>query len=56
MTFYRKIIQGASGRLKRDGWLLFEIGYDQRAAVCALLEQEGFLVDECIRDYAGWTG
>ena len=53
LTFYRKIIQGASGRLKRDGWLLFEIGYDQRAAVCALLEQEGFLVDECIRDYAG---
>ena len=53
LTFYRKIIQGASGRLKRDGWLLFEIGYDQRAAVCALLEQGGFLVDECIRDYAG---
>lgn len=53
LTFYRKIIQGAAGHLKQEGWLLFEIGYDQRAAVCALLEKEGFLVDECIRDYAG---
>lgn len=53
LVFYKKIIQEAGGRLKAGGWLLFEIGFDQRAAVSALLEKNGFWVEGCVRDYAG---
>ncbi|MCK9688019.1 peptide chain release factor N(5)-glutamine methyltransferase [Comamonadaceae bacterium BS-T2-15] len=38
----RRIAQGASGRLRAGGWLLFEHGWEQGAAVQAILQRSGF--------------
>lgn len=39
---YRSIISIGQTRMKPDAWLVFEIGYDQREAVMALLDRAGF--------------
>lgn len=49
----RRIITGAQNHLKPAGWLLLEHGYDQAAAVRALLETGGFAAIESWRDLAG---
>jgi release factor glutamine methyltransferase len=50
----RTIVHGAaSGSLKDGGWLLLEHGYDQAAAVRALLEAAGFEQVSSRRDIAG---
>jgi len=38
----REIIRAAPDHLVEGGWLLLEHGYQQGAAICALLEQAGF--------------
>ena len=38
----RRIADGARGRLRAGGWLLFEHGWEQAAAVQALLQRSGF--------------
>lgn len=38
----RRIAEGAPGRLRAGGWLLFEHGWEQAAAVQALLQRCGF--------------
>jgi len=38
----RRIAEGAAGRLRAGGWLLFEHGWEQAAAVRALLQRIGF--------------
>ena len=38
----RRIAEGAAGRLRAGGWLLFEHGWEQAAAVQALLQRIGF--------------
>ena len=43
LTAIRRIIQDAPRFLKNGGWLLLEHGYDQAAAVRALLTKQGFL-------------
>ena len=42
LAAYREILAGAAGPLVSGGWLLFEHGYDQAAAVQALMAQAGF--------------
>lgn len=42
LYFYRKMIQEAGGYLKRGGYLLFEIGYDQGSDVSALMQSAGY--------------
>lgn len=42
LSAYRAIIRGAPDHLVAGGWLLFEHGYDQAAAVRALMEQTDF--------------
>ncbi len=42
LYFYRRIIDGCEGHLKRGGWLVLEIGMDQGAAVASMMEQKGF--------------
>lgn len=37
LDFYRKIVEGASNHLKKNGLLVFEIGHDQGAALTAIL-------------------
>lgn len=53
LYFYRKIIEQAPCYLKPDGWLLFEIGYDQGKSVPELLAQAGFSDISVKKDYAG---
>ncbi len=47
------IVAGASDHLHPDGWLLLEHGFDQAAAVCALMRQAGLEAIETRRDLAG---
>lgn len=53
LHFYRKIIEESGKYLCGGGQLFFEIGYDQREAVTALMEQAGFRDVTAVRDYAG---
>jgi len=52
LSALRTIIAGAPALLKPGGWLLMEHGYDQAAAVRAMLEA-GFEAIETRRDLAG---
>ncbi len=49
---FRAIAQGARKRLRPGGWLLFEHGFDQGAAVRALLEESGWEAVETVQDLA----
>jgi release factor glutamine methyltransferase len=49
----RTIIDGAPAHLAPQGWLLMEHGYDQAAAVRALLAGTGFMDVQSWRDLAG---
>lgn len=49
----RQIIAQAPAHLRRHGWLLLEHGYDQAAAVAALLTQAGFGQVQSRPDLAG---
>lgn len=49
----RQITQQATEHLKPGGYLLFEHGYDQGAAVREILQQTGFEQIETVKDYAG---
>ena len=51
--FYKRIVEGAGKHLKPGGLLLFEIGYDQAAAVSGLMRQAGYQGIEVIKDLAG---
>jgi release factor glutamine methyltransferase len=49
----RQIVVEAPAHLHPGGWLLLEHGYNQDAAVRALLEQQGFSAVESRKDLAG---
>ena len=53
LLFYKRIVKEGAVFLKESGWLLFEIGCEQKEAVSALLEEAGFCDIECRKDYAG---
>ena len=53
LVFYRSILQNAARYLKSDGFILFEIGFDQAAALCKLGLEHGFTVCRVIKDYGG---
>lgn len=53
LSALRTIIDGAPEHLVPGGWLLLEHGYDQAAAVRALLAARGFLEVQSWRDLAG---
>ncbi len=52
LDFYRAILQKWRCVLKKDGFFLFEIGYDQGEALGALAEEHG-LRAQIIKDYGG---
>lgn len=52
LSFYERIIPEAKKRLTIGGNLLLEIGYDQGDAVRDLLEKEGFIEIQIIKDFA----
>ncbi|MCC5912679.1 MAG: peptide chain release factor N(5)-glutamine methyltransferase [Clostridiaceae bacterium] len=53
LYFYREIVKLAPGFLKPEGWLAFEIGYDQGKTVQQLMKEAGFAAVEVIKDLAG---
>ncbi|MFW5648652.1 MAG: peptide chain release factor N(5)-glutamine methyltransferase [Candidatus Alkaliphilus sp. MAG34] len=53
LDFYRKITKEAKKYLKKDSWLLFEIGYDQKEDVSEILNINGFKNVEVFKDLAG---
>ncbi len=54
LEFYEKLIDQAPGYLKKNGWLLLEIGAKQKKEVCALMEEAGRYDSITMRrDYAG---
>ena len=53
LMFYRRIIEGLSAHLKKDGKVFFEIGYDQAEAVKALLISQGFTQVAVMKDLSG---
>ena len=53
LMFYRQIIEQAKQYLKSDGYLMFEIGYDQGEAVSTLMKQAGYEDVRVVKDLAG---
>jgi release factor glutamine methyltransferase len=53
MSDLRKLITAAPGFLHCNGWLLLEHGYNQAAAVRALLQERGFENIETRKDLSG---
>lgn len=53
LYFYRRIIREAEGYLNPGGWLLFEIGYDQKEAVTGLMEKYGYREVRVWKDLSG---
>lgn len=53
LYFYRRIIEEAKEYLNPNGFLLFEIGYDQGKEVSELMESAGFKNVKVIKDLAG---
>ena len=53
LTFYRKIAEEAGAYLAPGGYLLLEIGFDQREDVETMLKDAGYSEVSCRRDYAG---
>jgi release factor glutamine methyltransferase len=53
LLFYRGILQMQAECLKPNGFILFEVGYDQAEAVVALGKRAGFFVSRIIKDYGG---
>lgn len=52
LYFYRKIVMEAKHHLKDGGRLIFEIGYDQGAAVSSMMQYAGFKEVKVIKDLA----
>lgn len=53
LYFYRRIIREAGEHLTSGGWLLFEIGYDQKEQVIGLMEEAGYREIAGLKDLAG---
>ena len=53
LHFYRRIAAGAGSYLKQGGWLILEIGHDQREEVSRLLREAGFTCVQGKKDLAG---
>ncbi len=52
LIFYNTIVRDYSVHLKKDGFMLFEIGYDQAQDLKRIAEQNGFGC-EIFKDYSG---
>ena len=51
LKFYRSIAMHYANALKPGGYLCFEFGDEQGDDVCAILENNGYTVIECKKDY-----
>ncbi|SES82375.1 release factor glutamine methyltransferase [Natronincola peptidivorans] len=53
LDFYRKIVEEAPMFLRKEGWLVFEIGHDQGEDLSKIMEKKDFRHIEIIKDLAG---
>lgn len=53
LDFYRDVVPKLPRRLAGDGFVVFEIGDQQAAAVAQLMERAGFVRTRVAQDYAG---
>ena len=53
LVFYRAILQNYAHLLKKDGFFLFEIGFDQADALVTLGKEHNFAHIRVIRDFGG---
>lgn len=53
LYFYQEITKAALRYLKKGGWLLYEIGYDQGEEVSKFLYDAGFIQVKVVKDLAG---
>ena len=53
LFFYRKIVSASVDYLNPEGWLLFEIGYDQGEPVSEMMKTAGYSQVKVIKDLAG---
>lgn len=53
LFFYRRITEDSRNYLDKDGWLLYEIGYDQAEDVSAIMKKAGFSGIRVKKDLAG---
>ena len=53
LYFYRNITKDCWKYLKRGGWLMYEIGYDQAEDVTDILHENGFDKIKVVKDLAG---
>lgn len=53
LFFYEKIIKESPDYLKKEGMLMFEIGYEQGKAVADMMTNAGFTQVQVVKDYAG---
>ncbi|MCH5252683.1 MAG: peptide chain release factor N(5)-glutamine methyltransferase [Lachnospiraceae bacterium] len=53
LLFYRSIIKVINSFLKPNGWLFFEIGWNQGEEVSRMMREEGFHAVEVKKDLAG---
>ena len=53
LKFYRSIVSGYACTLNPDGLLCFEFGMGQESAVCRILEEGGFSVEQLKKDTRG---
>lgn len=53
LFFYRKIVSESVNYLNPEGWLMFEIGYDQGKAVSEMMKSAGYTEVRVIKDLAG---
>ncbi len=53
LLFYKQISKIWKKSLKKDGWIIFEIGYNQKLDVLNILKQNGFINTKSIKDLSG---
>lgn len=53
LIFYRSILKNYAPLLKKDGFFLFEIGFDQAQSLTALAKEQNFKHTRVIRDFGG---
>ena len=53
LFFYRKIVSESVNYLNPEGWLMFEIGYDQGEAVSEMMKMSGYTDVRVVKDLAG---
>ena len=53
LFFYRKIVSASVQYLNPEGWLMFEIGYDQGEQVSEMMKSAGYVDVKVVGDLAG---